>query len=175
MFSILDSTFPFQTSLCLSVSPHTNSFAFICYYIKKIIETSEKVLFLSFRDVFDTYKNALRRHNLNWQNVHFYNTLPSLNLIESFDAVIIDGAYSLNKELVSLIEKALERKLLISVTLTDEVLVHYLGRRCNNFLQITSLSTGLSSEYDGCISSRTGEEYLFKFGDQSLAFSRKIK
>ena len=176
MFSVLNSTFPFNHSLCLVTDPATNSFAFVCHYLARLMEESNRVLFVSFRDVLDSYKSALKRQNPNWQKVSFYlNTLAFSELIDDFDAVVIDGVPNIDKNLISLIEKALGKRFLGGVDSSEDVLKQFRARRCNSFIQIHSLNTGLSSEYDGFLSSMNGEEHLFKFGDQSLALSRKIK
>jgi hypothetical protein len=176
MFSVLSSTFPDYSSLCLSVDSSVNSFAFVCHYLLRVVESSESVLFISFRDVLDTYKNALKKNQLDWSKVSFFfNSLPSSEHIIKYDSVVIDGVFEPSETLLDTLEQALCKKFLICLPSDNDTLTQFIGRRSASTLFLKSLSTGISAEYDGCITSQTGDEYLFKFGDQSLALTRRIK
>ena len=175
MFSSLDSAFPRVDSLCLAASSTTSSFGFMCHYIFKMINVSEKVLFVSFRDAFESYKTAMRKTGVDWSKVEFiFNTLPSLCVLESFDAVIFDIPTS-HSDFVQIFERCQKKKLLLCIDSADEAQVQFFGRRCQCLIEISPLSTGLSSEYDGLIKSGKGDEFLFKFGDKSLVLSQSIK
>jgi hypothetical protein len=171
-----------SASICIASDSLCNNYGIVCHYISDFLsQTSEKILFISYRETLETYTGDLKRTGVDWSKMDFHFAsvpeLPSNSTL--YDVLIIDGASLIGLEVVELFVLFIGKKVLITIDSGDKYLFEFIARRCQSYLICNSLETGLSKHFDGTLKfHHTGKanpvsSFLYKFGDTSLQLTVK--
>ena len=172
----------FSNSICIASDPLCNNYGIICHFISDFISKSaEKVLFISFKEIQETYSSDLKKMGIDWSKVDFhFASVPDLAVSATlYDVLIIDGASLIGLDVLELFTLFLGKKILITVDSGDKILFEFIARRCQSYLICNSLGTGLSKQFDGTLKVYHIDKaiplssFLYKFGDSSLQLTAK--